>query len=105
MASVIMFEYVQSMYYKQSITPIRVTSAQRLTEDQLQKIGEKMKGKVGTTDVKLVAEVDPNLIGGLTLEWGYTDPVNLYAPTHGVDLSLKNILNKRALQKGVVDAL
>ena len=102
---VIMFEYVQSMYYKQSITPIRVTSAQRLTGDQLQKIEQKMKGKVGTTDVKLVAEVDPNLIGGLTLEWGYTDPVNLYAPTHGVDLSLKNILNKRALQKGVVDAL
>lgn len=102
---VIMFEYVQSMYYLQSITPVRVTSAQRLTEDQLAKIKEKMKSKCGTKDVKLVAEVDPNLIGGLTLEWGYTDPVQLYAPTHGVDLSLKNILNKRALQKGVVDAL
>ncbi|CAL1165672.1 unnamed protein product, partial [Cladocopium goreaui] len=99
---VIMFEYVQSMYYLQSITPVRVTSAQRLTEDQLAKIKEKMKSKCGTRDVKLVAEVDPNLIGGLTLEWGYTDPVQLYAPTHGVDLSLKNILNKRALQKGVV---
>eukprot|EP00435_Cladocopium_sp_Y103_P012855 s946_g3.t1 len=99
---VIMFEYVQSMYYLQSITPVRVTSAQRLTDDQLAKIKEKMKSKCGTKDVKLVAEVDPNLIGGLTLEWGYTDPVQLYAPTHGVDLSLKNILNKRALQKGVV---
>jgi len=31
--------------------------------------------------------------------------VQLHAPTHGVDLSLKNILNKRALQKGVVNAL
>ena len=39
--------------------------------------------------VKLVPEVDPTLIGGFTLEWGYTDPVNLYAPTHGVDMSLK----------------
>ena len=101
---VIMFEYVQSMYYRQSITPVRVTSAQRLTEDQLTKIKEKMKGKT-QTEIKLIEEVDPNLIGGLTLEWGYTDPVQLHAPTHGVDLSLKNILNKRALQKGVVNAL
>ena len=93
---VIMFEYVQSMYYRQSITPVRVTSAQRLTEDQLTKIKEKMKGKT-QTEIKLIEEVDPNLIGGLTLEWGYTDPVQLHAPTHGVDLSLKNILNKRAL--------
>ena len=102
---VMMFEYVQSMYWLQSITPVRVTSAQRLTEDQLAKVKEKMKSKVETKDVKLIPEVDPNLIGGLTLEWGYTDPVQLYAPSHGLDLSLKNILNKRALQKGVVNAL
>lgn len=102
---VIMNEYVQAMYFVQSITPVRVTSAQRLTEDQLEKIKQKMISKAGTKDVKLVAEVDENLIGGLTVEWGYTDPVQLYAPTHGVDLSLKNILNKRALEKGVVNAL
>ncbi|CAJ1337295.1 unnamed protein product [Effrenium voratum] len=101
---VIMFEYAQSMYFQQSITPVKVTSAQRLSEGQLEKIKEKMKGKVGTTDVKLVPEVDPTLIGGFTLEWGYTDPVNLYAPTHGVDMSLKQILSKRALRKGVVMA-
>jgi len=101
----IMLEYVQAMYYNQSITPVRVRSAQRLTEDQLSKIADKMKGKVGTTDVKIVQEVDPNLLGGLTLEWGYTDPEKLYAPSHGVDLSLKNVLNKRALEKGVVEAL
>mmetsp|Transcript_11368 Transcript_11368/g.12545 ORF Transcript_11368/g.12545 Transcript_11368/m.12545 type:complete len:101 (-) Transcript_11368:172-474(-) len=100
-----MNEYVQAMYFVQSITPVRVTSAQRLTEDQLAKIKQKMISKAGTKDVKLVAEVDENLIGGLTVEWGYTDPVQLYAPTHGVDLSLKNILNKRALEKGVVNAL
>ncbi|CAJ1399609.1 unnamed protein product [Effrenium voratum] len=102
---IIMLEYVQSMYFKESITPVKVTSAQRLSAEQLDKIKEKMLAKVGTTDVKLVPEVDPTLLGGIVLEWGYTDPINLYAPTHGLDLSLKNILNKKALQKGVVDAL
>ena len=53
-------------------------------------------------DVKLIMEVEPNLIGGLQVEWGYTDPQRRKAPTHGIDLSLKNILGKRALQKGVV---
>lgn len=47
-------------------------------------------------------EVEPNLIGGLQVEWGYTDPQKRKAPTHGIDLTLKNILGKRALQKGVV---
>ena len=101
---VIMLEYVQSTYYTNSVTPIRVTSAQRLTQDQMEKIKLKMEAKVGT-DVRLVQEVSPSLLGGLTLEWGYTDPDKLYAPTHGVDLSLKNILNKRAIQKGVIGAL
>jgi len=101
---VIMLEYVQSTYYTNSVTPVRVTSAQRLTQDQMEKIKLKMEAKVGT-DVRLVQEVSPSLLGGLTLEWGYTDPDKLYAPTHGVDLSLKNILNKRAIQKGVIGAL
>ena len=33
-----MFEYAQSMYFQQSITPVKVTSAQRLSEGQLEKI-------------------------------------------------------------------
>ena len=40
---------------------------------------------------------------GVTLS-GYTDPEGRYAPTHGIDLSLKNILSKKALEKGVVTA-
>lgn len=102
---VICFEYVQSLYWNQGITPVRVTSAQRLTEDQISKIKEKMKGKVDTTDVKIITEIDPSLLGGFTLEWGYTDPILLTAPTYGLDFSLKEILSKRALQRGVVDAL
>ena len=34
---VICFEYVQSLYWNQGITPVRVTSAQRLSEDQISK--------------------------------------------------------------------
>ena len=64
-----------------------------------------MLGAGRSKDVKLIMEVEPNLIGGLQVEWGYTDPQKRYAPTHGIDLSLKNILGKRALQKGVVEAL
>jgi len=101
----ICFEYVQSMYFTQSITPVTVRVAQRLTEPQMEKIKEKMREKAGTKDVKLVMEVEPNLIGGLQVEWGYTDPQNRNSPTHGIDLSLKNILGKRALEKGVVQAL
>ncbi|CAJ1389065.1 unnamed protein product [Effrenium voratum] len=96
----IVLEYMQSMYFNQSITPVTVRSAQRLTEQQKDQIKEKMKQKAGTRDIKLITEIEPTLIGGLQLEWGYTDPEGRYAPTHGIDLSLKNILSKKALEKG-----
>ncbi|CAE7213386.1 atpH, partial [Symbiodinium necroappetens] len=38
----ICLEYVQSLYYRQSITPVTVRVAQRLTADQLEKLKEKM---------------------------------------------------------------
>mmetsp|Transcript_25068 Transcript_25068/g.59649 ORF Transcript_25068/g.59649 Transcript_25068/m.59649 type:complete len:252 (+) Transcript_25068:87-842(+) len=101
----ICLEYVQSAYFKESVSPVKVTSAARLTDDQKSKIIEKMKVKCETDSIKLIEEIDANLISGFKLEWGYIDPVNLDAPSHGVDLSLQNILNKKALQKGVVDAL
>ncbi|CAK9076630.1 unnamed protein product [Durusdinium trenchii] len=100
----IMLEFVQAMYFNNAITPVKVTSAQRLSDEQKDKIKEKMSSKVGT-DIKLLEDVDPGLLGGFKLEWGYQDPDRLIAPSQGVDLSLKFILNKRALQKGVVDAL
>ena len=48
----ICFEYVQSMYYTQSITPVTVRVAQRLTETQMEKVKEKMKEKAGTRDTR-----------------------------------------------------
>lgn len=46
----ICFEYVQSMYFTQSITPVTVRVAQRLTELQIEQIKEKMREKAGTKD-------------------------------------------------------
>jgi len=48
----ICFEYVQSMYYTQSITPVTVRVAQRLTETQMEKVKQKMKEKAGTRDTR-----------------------------------------------------
>jgi hypothetical protein len=37
-----------------------------------------MLGAGRSKDVKLIMEVEPNLIGGLQVEWGYTDPQKRY---------------------------
>eukprot|EP00439_Symbiodinium_sp_Y106_P086857 s122_g36.t1 len=79
----ICLEYIQSLYHRQSITPVTVRVAQRLTAEQLEKLKEKMREKADTDDVKIHMEVDANLIGGLQVEWGYNDPEALYAPSHG----------------------
>jgi F-type H+-transporting ATPase subunit delta len=95
-------EYVASLYQQQSIAPVLVKSAQRLSEEQQKSIKDKMKEKTGAKDIKLVMEVDASLLAGFTLEWGYTDPELLAAPCEGIDLSLKNYLRKSALNEGVV---
>eukprot|EP00418_Pyrodinium_bahamense_P066840 CAMPEP_0179094372 /NCGR_PEP_ID=MMETSP0796-20121207/43277_1 /TAXON_ID=73915 /ORGANISM="Pyrodinium bahamense, Strain pbaha01" /LENGTH=295 /DNA_ID=CAMNT_0020792043 /DNA_START=65 /DNA_END=952 /DNA_ORIENTATION=- len=95
-------EYVASLYDNQSIAPVVVRSAQRLSEEQMNNIKEKMKAKTGAADIKLVTEVDAGLLGGFIIEWGFTDPENLATPTEGIDLSLKNYLRKSAINQGVI---
>jgi len=95
-------EYVASLYFTQSIAPVVVRSAQRLTEEQAEAVKEKMKEKAGCSAVKLVNEVDGSLLAGFVIEWGFTDPENLVAPTEGIDLSLKRFLEKRAIDTGVL---
>jgi F-type H+-transporting ATPase subunit delta len=98
-------EFVNTLYSTQSIAPVRVVSAQRLTEAQIGDIKNKMKAKTGASDIKLVQEVDAGLLGGFRVEWGFTDPEGLGTPTEGVDLSLKSFLQKAALNQGVVTQL
>merc|ERR1712218_118119 len=95
-------EFVNKLYDSQSIAPVKVTSAQRLTEDQIQALKEKMLEKTGTKDIKLILQVDASLNAGFTVEWGFPDPEDLGTPTDGIDLSLKTILERAALNKGVL---
>merc|ERR1719362_2792501 len=41
-------EFVSTLYDIQEIAPVKVTCAQRMTEDQMEGIKEKMKEKTGT---------------------------------------------------------
>jgi len=101
---VIAQEFVSKLYDSQGIAPVKVSCAQRLTDEQMEGIKEKMKEKTGANDIKLIVEVDASLLGGFTVEWGYPDPEDLSTPTDGIDLSLKAILAKAALNQGVLSA-
>merc|ERR1719221_120393 len=98
---VIAQEFVGQLYDQQSIAPVKVC-AERLTEEQLEGIKEKMKEKTGASDIKMIVLVDPGLLGGFTVEWGFPDPEDLSTPTDGIDLSLKAVLAKAALNEGVL---
>jgi len=97
----IITHYMKSQYVESSIAPVTVTSAQKLNEEQVSKIKDKMKAKIGCKDVKLIVNTDAGLLAGLTVEWGYVDPILLDAPSEGVDFSLKTYLTKKALLQGV----
>eukprot|EP00439_Symbiodinium_sp_Y106_P024971 s4802_g3.t1 len=99
-------DFMQSLYFNQGIAPVIVRTAERLSEDQKARIKEKMCIKAECAEIKLIDQVDANLIAGFTITWGFVDPVRLEAPSHGIDLSLRRILNKGALQVGgLVEAL
>merc|ERR1711933_422870 len=102
---VIAQEFVGKLYEAQSIAPVKVCCAQRLTEEQVEGIKEKMKEKTGASDIKLIIEVDSSLLGGFTVEWGFPDPEDLSTPTDGIDLSLQSILARAALNQGVLKSV
>merc|ERR1712050_824830 len=94
--------YMSTLYETQNIIPVRVRSAQPLTEEQKEAIKEKMKAKTGASDIKLICQIDAGLIAGLTVEYGFTDPEQLSTPTEGEDLTMKSYLESAALNQGVV---
>lgn len=95
-------EFISTMYNNENIAPVVVRSAQRLSEEQIDSLKIKMREKTGCSDVKLIASVDASMVGGFVVEWGFPDPEDLSSPTEGVDLSLSNILRKKALNQGVL---
>lgn len=95
-------EYVFALYSQQSIAPVLVTSAEPLTEEQKEALKEKMKVWAEASDIKLINLVNPKLVAGMTIEWGFSDPEDLNAAMNKLDLSLQGILKNSALNKGVV---
>jgi len=98
-------EYVKGLYESEQILPVRVQSAEPLSEEQKEAIKEKMKARTGASDIKLLCEVSGDLLGGLTVEWGFVDPETMDAPSEGIDVSLKSILSKAAIKAGVTTAM
>ncbi|CAE8650004.1 unnamed protein product [Polarella glacialis] len=94
--------YVTALYQQQAIEPVTVKSAQRLTPEQQEAIKQKMKARTGAKDIKLIMEVDANLLAGFILEWGYVDKEALRSPANAIDLTMSNHLQKSALKQGVM---
>merc|ERR1712217_585585 len=94
-------EFVRRLYANQSIAPVKIRVAQKLTEEQVEKVKEKMRKIVGVSDVKLIQEVDGSLLAGFEIEYLYEDPEATHEPSAGISLSLRNILDKMALSEGV----
>jgi ATP synthase F1 delta subunit len=92
-------EYVSNLYVMQSIAPVVVTSAQKLSEEHAEAIREKMKERIGVKDIKLVQHVDPLLVAGFKVGWGFTDPELLDAGSEMLDMSFK-----AAIERAAVDA-
>jgi len=96
---------VKKIYDSQSIVPVVVRSATPLTDKQKESIKEKMQQRTGAKDVKLVTRISPDLLAGFVVEFGFQDPEALEVATEVIDCSLSNLLDKAAINKGVVSAV
>jgi len=94
--------YVNSLYREESIEPVVVTSAEELSPEQLDTIKERMKEKTGASEIKIIAKTDPALLGGFIVQWSFMDPDNLDTPTKSEDVTLKNMVKRAALSRGIV---
>jgi len=63
-------KFLELSYKEDSIAIAKVTSSVQLSAEQQQKIAEKLKIICGAKQIKLALKVDPQLIGGFTVEIG-----------------------------------
>jgi F-type H+-transporting ATPase subunit delta len=63
-------KFLELSYKQESIAIAKVTSSVQLSAEQQQNIAEKLKSISGAKQIKLALKVDPNLIGGFTVEIG-----------------------------------
>ena len=63
-------KFLELSYKQESIAIAKVTSSVQLSARQQQNIAEKLKVISGAKQIKLALKVDPQLIGGFTVEIG-----------------------------------
>jgi F-type H+-transporting ATPase subunit delta len=63
-------KFLELSYKEDSIAIAKVTSSVQLSAEQQQNIAEKLKVICGAKQIKLALKVDPQLIGGFTVEIG-----------------------------------
>jgi len=97
-------QYMLEAYEQQGIEPVTVISATPLSDEQVEKLKAKMAATTGATDIKLLQKLDPGLVAGMVIEYGYDDPEDMSNPSNSLDLSLKTTLRKAALKEGVLVA-
>jgi len=61
-------KFIELSYKQESIEIAKITSSIQLSADQQKKIAEKLKVITGAKQIKLALKVDPQLIGGFTIE-------------------------------------
>ena len=66
----IAYKFLELSYKEESIEIAKVTSSVQLSAQQQQNIAEKLKAISGAKQIKLALKVDPQLIGGFTVEIG-----------------------------------
>jgi F-type H+-transporting ATPase subunit delta len=63
-------KFLELSYQEESIAIAKVTSAIQLSAPQQQNLAEKLKVISGAKQIKLALKIDPQLIGGFTVEIG-----------------------------------
>jgi F-type H+-transporting ATPase subunit delta len=63
-------KFLELSYKQESIEIAKITSSIQLSADQQKEIAEKLKVITGAKQIKLALKVDPQLIGGFTIEIG-----------------------------------
>jgi len=63
-------KFLELSYKQESIEIAKITSSMQLSTDQQKEIAAKLKIITGAKQIKLALKVDPQLIGGFTIEIG-----------------------------------
>lgn len=88
--------FVKQLYELQSIAPVRLVSAEKLSSEEEATLKTKLKGMLGVKDIKLVTKIDPTLLGGFKVEYGFSDPELMSGEFTYMDFSLASALKGAA---------